>query len=86
MVFSNMRKLQAIKNIAASKVSTGTKKFDYVAPVLKEFRKIPVQTNFVFRKTIFASKYTLGMLPRYLSSSFISRESVSGRVKRNLHN
>ena len=78
---SNIRKLQGVQNFAARIVS-GTRKFDHVSPALKDLRWIPVKSHLYLRDAILAFKSTTGQVPNYLSSTFISRRSISGRTTR----
>ena len=77
----NIRKLQGIQNFAA-RIISGTRKYDHITPVLKELRWIPVKLQLYYREAIMAFKCMTGTAPSYLSSQFVSRGSVSGRVTR----
>ena len=80
---SNIRKLQGVQNFAARIVS-GTRKFDHVSPALKDLRWIPVGSpmHLYLRDAILAFKSMTGQVPNYLSSNFISRGNITGRMTR----
>ena len=68
-------------NFAACIVS-GTRKFDHASPALKDLRWIPVKSHLYLRDAILAFKSMTGQVPNYLSSNFISRGNISGRMTR----
>ena len=77
----NIRKLQGAQNFAARIVS-GTTKFDHATPALKNLRWLPVKSHLYLRDAILAFKSMTGQVPNYLSSNFITRGNISGRVTR----
>ena len=77
----NIRKLQGIQNFTA-RIISGTRKYDHITPVLKELQWIPVKLQLYYLVAIMAFKCMTGTAPSYLSSQFVSRGSVSGRVTR----
>ena len=78
---SNIRKLQGVQNFAA-RIVCGTRKFDHITPVLKNLRWIPVKSQLYLRDANLAFKIMTGQAPGYLSSNFIFRGNVSGRMTR----
>ena len=78
---SKIRKLQGVQKFAARIVS-GARKFDHVAPGLENLKWIPFKSHLYLRDAILAFKSMTGQLPNYLSSNFISRGNISGRVTR----
>lgn len=75
----NIRKLQSVQNFAA-RIISGLRKYDHVTPILKELHWIPVKKHLYYRDAVLAFKCMKGMAPKYLSSQFITRESVSRRT------
>ena len=78
---SKIRKLQGVQKFAARIVS-GARKFDHVAPGLKNLKWIPFKSHLYLRDAILAFKSMTGQLPNYLSLNFISRGNISGPVTR----
>ncbi len=77
----NIKKLQSVQNFAA-RIISGLGKYDHVTPILKEIHWIPVKKQLFYRDAVLAFKYMKGLAPNYLSSLFITRESVCRRTTR----
>ena len=77
----NIKKLQLVQNFAA-RIISGLGKYDHVTPILKEIHWIPVKKQLFYRDAVLAFKCMKGLAPNYLSSLFITRESVSRKTTR----
>ena len=64
---SNLDKLPALQNFACRIVS-GARKFDYITPLLKDLRWLPVKQQLYFRLAVLVLKCMTGCVPAYLSS------------------
>ena len=77
---TNINKLQAIQNFAA-RIVTRSRKFDHITPIL---RWMPVTGDHLFyRDALLTFKCMNGMAPTNLSSRFINRGTISGRLTHN---
>ena len=74
-------RLQSIQNFA-TRITTGTRKYDHITPVLKELKWLPVATQLYFRNAIMAFKCLTSRVPEYLSFQFIKLGEISGRSTR----
>ena len=79
---SNLDKLPALQNFACRIVS-GARKFDYITPLLKDLRWLPVKQQLYFRLAVLVFKCMTGYAPAYLTSKFVKRSAVSTRTTRN---
>ena len=59
------------------------KKFDPISAVLRNVCWLPVKTQLYCRDAILTLKCMTGQAPEYLTSVFITRGSISGRITRN---
>ena len=80
-VVTNLLKLQAVQNFAA-RIICGSRKFDHVAPLLKELHRLPVTSQLYLRDAVLAFQCMTGSAPTYLSSKFLTRGEVSARRTR----
>ena len=81
---THLLKIQALQNFAAQIISN-TRKFDYVTPILKDLRWLPVKSQLYYRNAVLAFKCMSGLTRPCLASLFLTRGEVSGRVTRNSH-
>ena len=79
---TNINKLQAIQNFAA-RILTRSRKFDHIAPILKQLRWMPVKDHLFYRDALLTFKCMNGMAPTNLCFRFIKRGTISGRSTRN---
>jgi len=61
-----LTKLQTVQN-AAERVVTGTKKFDHITPVLRQFHWLPVRQRITFKLAMITFKCLHGLAPSYLA-------------------
>ena len=61
------------------------KKYDHNSPVLRNLRRLPVKTQLYCQVATLIFKCMMGQAPEYLTSMYITRGSVSGRITRNFH-
>jgi len=73
-----LTKLQTIQN-AAARVVTGTRKFDYITPVLHQLHWLPVRQRITFKLAMITFKYRRGLAPSYVAHVCIPVSSVVGR-------
>ena len=78
----NIRRLQYVQNFAA-RIVCSVKKYELITSTLKNLRWLPVKTHLYCRDAILAFKCMSGCAPKYLTSQFITRGQISGRVTRN---
>ena len=64
----NINKLQLVQNSLA-RIVTGTRKFDYISPVLTKLHWLPVSYRITYKITILTHKTLSTSQPGYLSSS-----------------
>ena len=81
---THLLKIQAVQNFAA-RIISNTRKFDYVTPILKDLRWLPVKSQLYYRNEVLAFKCISGLTRPCLASLFLKRGEVSGRVTRNSH-
>ena len=79
---TNINKLQAIQNFAA-RIVTRSRKFDHITPILKQLRCMPVKDYLFYGDASLTFKCMNGMASSNLSSRFIKRGTISGRLTRN---
>ena len=79
---SNISRLQGVQKFAVRVVSSRGK-FDYITPILKELRWLPVKSHLFCRDAVLAFKCMNDCAPAYLSSIFKTRGEVSVRDTRN---
>ncbi len=75
----NTKKLQSVQNFAAQIIS-GLEKYDHVTPILKETHWIPVKKQLFYQGAVLVFKCRKELVPNYLSSLVITRESFSRRT------
>jgi len=63
-----LKKLQAVQN-AAARVTTKTRKFDHITPVLRELRWLPVRKRIVYKLAVMVYKCLHGLAPPQLRSA-----------------
>ena len=78
----NIRKLLYVQNFAARTICN-VKKYDHISPVLRNLRWLPVKTQLYCRDATLTFKCMTDQAPEYLTSMYITRGSVSGRIHRN---
>jgi len=74
----SLKKLQAVQNAAARAV-TGAKKFDHIAPVLRELHWLPVRQRIKYKLIITAYKCLHGLTPTYLTDDCLPISAIAGR-------
>ena len=77
---SNIAKVQAVQNFACRIVS-GSKKYDHVTPILKQFNDSIMAKQLAIQ--LWQFKCMNSLAPGYLSDQFIKRSSISTRQTRN---
>jgi len=60
-----LKKLQTVQ-IAAAHVTTETRKFDHIRPVLHELHWLPVRNRIMYKLAVMVHKYLHGLAPPYL--------------------
>ena len=78
---TSLLKLQAVQNFAA-RIISGSRKFDHVTPLLKELHWLPIRSQLYLRDAVLVFKCMTGSALTYLSSKFLTRGEVSGRMTR----
>ena len=78
----NIRKLLYVQNFAARTICN-VKKYDHISLVLRNLRWLPVKTQLYCRDATLTFKCMTDQAPEYLTSMYITRGSVSGRINRN---
>ena len=78
----NIRKLLYVQNFAARTICN-VKKYNHISPVLRNLRWLPVKTQLYCRDATLTFKCMTDQAPEYLTSMYITRGSVSGRITRN---
>lgn len=58
----NIAKLQAVQNFA-SRIFSGSKKYDHVTPILRQLNWFPVKQHFYYRDSVMAFKCMNGLAP-----------------------
>ena len=61
----------------------GARKYDYITPLLKELKWLPVAKQLYYRSGIMAFKCMTGCAPEYLSTEFVKRVEINNRTTRN---
>ena len=77
----NIRKLLYVQNFAARTICN-VKKYDHISLVLRNLRWLPVKTQLYCRDATLTFKCMTDQAPEYLTSMYITRGSVSGRINR----
>jgi len=62
-----LKKLQAVQN-AATRVTTKTRKFDHITPVLRELHWLPVRKRIVYKLAVVVYNCLHGLAPPYLAA------------------
>ena len=62
---------------------TGARKYDHIAPMLKELLWLPVAKQLEARDTLMAFQCTKGLAPPSLCNKFTTRSQVQTRSSRN---
>ena len=70
--------LQAVQN-AAARVTTKTRKFDHITPVLRELHWLPVRKRIVYKLAVMVYKCLHGLAPPYLAADCVPVTSVASR-------
>ena len=73
-----LKKLQAVQN-AAARVTTETRKFDHITPVLRELHWLPVRKRIVYKLAVMVYKCLHGMAPWYLADDCVPVTSIASR-------
>ena len=73
-----LKKLQAVQN-AAARVTTKTRKFDHITPVLRELHWLPVRKRIVYKLAVMVYKCLHGLAPPYLAADCVPVTSVASR-------
>lgn len=77
--FSLATSVQYVQNFAACIVCT-VRNNEHMFPKPENLRELPVKTNLFYPDVVLAFKNIPGWVPEYLTSQFITRAQVSGRV------
>ena len=78
-----LRELSATMDNRKTYSCCNVKKFDHLSPVLRNVCWLPVKAQLYCRDAILTLKCRTGQAPEYLTSMFITRGSISGRITRN---
>jgi len=70
-----LKKLQAVQN-AAARVTTETRKYDHIRPVLRELHWLPVRKRIVYKMAVMVYKCLRGMAPSYLAVDCVPVTSI----------
>jgi len=73
-----LTKLQTVQNVA-TRVVTGTRKFDHITPVLRQLHWLSVRQRITFKLAMITFKCLHGLAPSYLADVCIPVLSVVGR-------
>ena len=73
-----LKKLQAVQN-AAARVTTKTRKFDHITPVLRELHWLPVRKRIVYKLAVMVYKCLHGLAPPHLAANCVPVTSVASR-------
>ena len=73
-----LKKLQAVQN-AAARVTTKTRKFDHITPVLRKLHWLPVRKRIVYKLAVMVYKCLHGLAPPYLATDCVPVTSVASR-------
>jgi len=73
-----LTKLQTVQNVA-TRVVTGTRKFDHITPVLRQLHWLSVRQRITFKLAMITFKCLHGLAPSYLADVCIPVSSVVGR-------
>ena len=73
-----LKKLQAVQN-AAARVTTKTRKFDHITPVLRELHWLPVRKRIVYKLAVMVYKCLHRLAPPYLAADCVPVTSVASR-------
>ena len=73
---SLLKKLQAVQN-AAARVTTKTRKFDHITPVLRELHWLAVHKRIVYKLAVMVYKCVHGLAPPYLAADCVPVTSVA---------
>ena len=79
---AHTKKLQTVQNFAYHIVS-GSRKYEHVILLLKNFRWLPVASQLYYRSAIMTFKFITCCATEYLSAKFIKRYDVTKRPMRN---
>ena len=82
--FKNIKKLQAIQNVACS-IITHTRKFDHVTPTLRELNWLPVEQVLFNHDTPMACKCFNDLALNYFVNKFTKRSEMHNCATRNYH-
>ena len=77
--FSLATSVQYVQNFAACIVCI-VRNNEHLFPKLENLRELPVKTNLYYPDVVLAFKNMPGWVAEYLTSQFITRAQVSGRV------
>ncbi len=77
----NISKLQTVQNFA-TRLLTGTRKYDHITPVLKQLKWLPVEKILYLRDCVMTYKCMKNRAPEYLCQRFILRSDISCRDTR----
>ena len=73
-----VKKLQAVQNSAA-RVVTGTRKYDYITPVLRDLHWLPARHRIDFKVAMTVFKCIHGLAPQYLADNCVLASTVRSR-------
>ena len=65
-----LKKLQAVQN-AAARVTTKTRKFDHITPVVRELHWLPVRKRIAYKLAVMVYKCLHGLAPPYLAADCV---------------
>ena len=74
-----VKKLQSLQN-SASRLVTGTKKFDHISPILADLHWLKVKYRIEFKILLLTFKCMNRLVPEYLSELIIEREPTLHRL------
>ena len=72
-------KLQSVQQNAATRVITGTRKFDHITSILRDLHWLPVRQRISFKLAMMVYKCLHGLAPSYLADVCTPVSSVVGR-------
>jgi len=73
-----LKKLQVVQN-AAARVTTKTRKFDQITPVLRELHWLPVRKRIVYKLAVMVYKCLHGLAPPHLAADCVPVTSLASR-------
>ena len=77
----NICKLKTVQNFA-TRIITGSRKYDHVTPALKKLKWLPVENILYLRDCVMTYKCMNKLAPDYLCQKFVTRSEISNCVTR----